>query len=60
MTGIAHFISKKHRSMDNAADGAGFGRKVLASAIDNLSFSRMDEACFFENEGVFTALISSS
>ncbi|KIL10342.1 hypothetical protein B4107_0895 [Bacillus safensis] len=46
--------------MDNAADGAGFGRKVLASTMDNLSFNRMDEACFFENEGVFTALISSS
>jgi hypothetical protein len=46
--------------MDNADDGAGFDRKVLASAIDNLSFNKRDEACFFENEGVFTALISSS
>ncbi|USD83743.1 hypothetical protein M5E02_04870 [Bacillus safensis] len=46
--------------MDNAADGAGFNRKALESAIDNLSFNRMDEACFFENDGVFTALISSS
>ncbi|WP_189318280.1 hypothetical protein [Bacillus sp. NMCN6] len=60
MMGIAHFISKKHRSIDNAADGAGFRRKTFQSASDNLSFNRIEEACFFENGGVFTACISSS
>jgi hypothetical protein len=53
--GIAHFISKKHRSMDNAADGAGLSRKTFESASDNLFFNRIEKACFFENGGVFTA-----
>ncbi|KPN13129.1 hypothetical protein AKG37_12350 [Bacillus australimaris] len=58
--GIAHFISKKHRSMDNAGDEAALVRKVFASAIDSLSFNRIVEACFLVNGGVFTAFISSS
>jgi hypothetical protein len=46
--------------MDNAVDGTRFKRKAFEPTIDNLCFNRMDEACFFENGGVFTAFISSS
>ncbi|MCY7688207.1 hypothetical protein [Bacillus altitudinis] len=58
--GIAHFISKKHKSIDNAVAGASFTRKAFEAPIDNLCFNRREDAYFFENGGVFTALISSS
>ncbi|EDW23210.1 hypothetical protein BAT_3136 [Bacillus pumilus ATCC 7061] len=48
--GIAHFIFKKRRSIDNAADGAGFRGKTFESASDNLSFNRIEEAYFLKIE----------
>ncbi|MEN2446625.1 hypothetical protein AAZF84_02025, partial [Bacillus sp. JR_15] len=41
----------KRRSIDNAADGAGFRGKTFESASDNLSFNRIE--CFINHPPPF-------